>query len=122
MNPAELTRNALRAIQGVSATITRGNVKSKPLIVILGRVDAVVTVDKNVRLESKAQEILIHAAEYKLAGVVSEPAANDRITVTIQGKPVDFDVRPIANHKCFDFSNPEGTELRVHTKRVTSGA
>ena len=123
MTPSELVREALRSIQGVPAIIKRGDTLSRPIKVILGRVDAIVTAEKSVRLEAKAQDILVKASDYKPTGEVSEPMANDRIIATINGKIVDFDVRPpSSSQKCFEFSNPEGTELRIHTKRVTSGA
>jgi len=120
-NASAIVRTRLRGKEGLNAVLSRGT-SSCPVVVTMGRSEAVATGLQDVRVQSKAQEIFIQASSYCPTGVPTQPEDNDKITVTMSdGSVVDFDIRPPSNGlQCFNLSGSENTEWRLHTRRVSS--
>lgn len=104
--------NRLRLFSGVSATITRGDIRLSPTVV-LSQADRQSVSSRDVVYDADTQDILIAAADYADLG---EPQDADRIVYTENGQQMTADVRPFAdNMPCFVRWDGNAV-FRVHCK------
>lgn len=75
-----------------------------------------------VRVNNRERDYLIVLADLTAAsaGAFTLPAEGDRITETIDGREVTFEVSKRDGEPCWRWSDRERTRLRVHTKQVGS--
>jgi hypothetical protein len=59
------------------------------------------------------------AAELVIAGSPIKPRAGDRISETLNGEPIAFEVLPIGKLPCSEWLDTSGVLLLVHTKKVS---
>lgn len=64
------------------------------------------------------RDYLIPVADLVLAGSPAVPARGDRVTETIDGQAVTFEVAPVEGEPAWRYSDPARTLYRVHCKRV----
>lgn len=103
------------AIRGLAAVVARG-VDDCDAKVVQGRANNGSLTKENMRFEADAQDFLMFASEYKPGEVLTEPMADDTITLTMQGKSCVFEVRPFSDsEQCFA-RDATGVQLRIHTK------
>jgi hypothetical protein len=108
----------LIAVRGIAATISRGT-NSATVQVVLGRANNGSLTKENMRFEMDAQDILMRSADYLINGTLTEPMADDQISIVMQGKTQTFEVRPTSDsQQCFN-NDPTGTVLRIHTKLIS---
>ena len=109
----EMLRSALGG-EGSSIVYRRGS-SSITLTAMKGQSEGVAE-DSNgvVRMEYSDADFILAASELILGGSVVEPQRGDRIKHAAD----TFEVFPLAKEKCFRYSDPGKTVLRIHTKLV----
>lgn len=111
----------LATAAGVSVTYQRANV-SATLTVVPGDQQAVAVRLGQVPQGSSSwmeRDYLIDAADFAAAGFDGTPALGDRITETLAGESVTFELmRPSGGGQPWNWSEPERLTYRVHAKRV----
>lgn len=66
-----------------------------------------------------SRDYLLHAADVVLNAVQVTPRSGDRITETISGVSVVFEVMPLSESvREYEQLDPDGALLKVHTKKV----
>lgn len=113
-------RNVMKRMRqryGLPATIARGNQTCAPTVTLARNSNQAIE-QQNFTVEADQQDVMVAAADYAPGGTPSAPQMDDQITVTIGTASRVFRVIvPNGSEKCFRELDPEGTELRVHTKR-----
>lgn len=116
-----LTRN-LKAAAGVTAIYTRGTYSvtlSGSTSVVVGNTLFKLQDANGLRMMWGERDYLIASADLILNGSATEPAENDRITETINGTSMTFEVLPIATSEpAWRWSDPSRSVYRIHVKRV----
>lgn len=115
-----LARN-LKQAAGVSVTYTRGSSSvalSGDTAVWVGNTLFKLQDAGGLRMEWGERDYLIAAADLVIGGSRVEPAENDRITETVNGTAMTFEVLPITGEPAWRWSDPGRTIYRIHVKRV----
>ena len=111
---------ALGAAAGVALTYTRG---ATTFTLVGGwagqeQQDAVIEPTQGVRVSDKERDYQIPRA-LLIAGALGEPAEGDRITETINGVAVVWQVYRKDRQDCWRWSDPSTrTRFRIHTRRA----
>jgi hypothetical protein len=79
--------------------------------------DEVLNPTQGTRVNDRERAYRFDAAEYFAAGFV-EPQDGDRITETLNGEPVTWEVCPRDREPCWVWADSDHTRIRVHTRRV----
>lgn len=72
---------------------------------------------QHTRSDDRQRDYLIVLADLASAGF-GLPAEGDRITETLAGEPVTFEVMPREREPAWRWADAERTRVRVHTRRV----
>jgi hypothetical protein len=116
-----LARN-LKAAAGVTATYTRGDYSvtlTGDSAVWIGNTLFRLSDADGLRMQWGERDYLIASADLVLNGTAVEPAENDRITETINGTAITFEVLPVSpSEPAWRWSDPDRTVYRIHVKRV----
>jgi hypothetical protein len=108
-----------KQLRGVTVSITRGASTTTGVTATIGfTAEDNYDDDAGFTFHTKMRDYLINVAEYKIDGVVVVPSRHDRITETIQGASVTFEVLQDQNESEADFDDRDRTYWRVHTKEV----
>ncbi len=70
--------------------------------------------ESGLTVPATATDFLVAAADLVINSQAVHPAPGDRLS---RGGRV-FEVMPLGNEKCFVFSDPDGSQLRIHTKQI----
>ena len=110
------TKSLLRS-RGLEATLQRG-VASEAVAnrVMLGMSEAVATTSREAKFEADTQEVLLLAADYRVAGVAVQPQRGDKFRVTRAGVALTLEVLPQGDSEQCSRLDSSGVQLRVHTK------
>lgn len=115
---AAMLNRRMKQTKGVTVTYTRLGVGSVTLTAWVGRTQDAAE-GENIRIEFGDRDYLIEAADLVLGGVAVEPKDADRITETINGTSVTFEVMPLNTGSAgWRWSDDGRTAYRLHTKRV----
>jgi len=107
----------VREAAGVGITYARG-AESIGITATVGRTVFSSLAEGAPRVEFGERDYLILAADLVIGGGTSEPAIGDRITETIDGSDVVFEVvTPETGEPAWRWSDPQRTVWRVHVKR-----
>lgn len=102
----------VQAAAGVSVIYTRG-VRSITVTAVVGRQAMTSVIQNRVRVEWGDRDYLIAVADLTFG----EPALGDRITETIDGVAVTFEVQtPDTGEPAARHSDPQRTTWRIHVK------
>lgn len=117
---ADFLNRALGNAAGQTLTYTRG-VTSDTLTGWAGNEqrDQVQQPSTGTRVNDRERDFLLSYSEMTLAGF-DEPAVGDRITETINGDEVTWEVKPRDTEPAWRWSDTTRTRYRVHTRRVTA--
>ncbi len=74
--------------------------------------------EQGVLNEIHSRDYLVETNRLKIGGEVVEPRAGDRITETIEGQDMVFEVFPVDKQRCFRYRDASRQSIRIHTKRV----
>lgn len=119
MSPILTHFRSLQAVQGVAATISRGNAEC-PATVVLGRTDSAAVSSRESIAAADRQDVLIAVADYKPAGTVTEPENNDRCQYTneVTGEVITLEVMPLNEGEKPFIRWAGGAVYRVHFKVI----
>lgn len=107
---------ALPAAFGVSVTYARGAQQVTVADAVVGRTVFASNQQGAARVEFGDRDYLIPVASLTALG---EPAVGDRITDTVNGTVMTFEVKkPGTGEPAWRYSDPGRTTYRLHTKRV----
>lgn len=114
-----MLNRVLSAGEAVSLTYSRGALSAPLTTAWVGRtLFAGQSQSSGARAEWGERDYLIPVASLALGGVLVTPSKNDRITETIGGVPVVFELQTPTGEPCWRFSDMYRTLYRVHCKRV----
>ena len=106
---------------GVTVTYTRVSQTPVSLTVVIGDSRSIAIREgqsqPNVRIEFSDRDYLITYDALNAVGF-DPPQIGDRITETINGETVIYEVRKQGSEPAWRWSDPERTTYRVHCKRV----
>lgn len=109
---------SVRAVAGVPITVARGNTTSSTITAGVGATEYEIE-DSGVIVETwTSRDYLIAKADYKPTGTPSNPAKGDVISDTVNGVAKKFTVLAPQGKPVFEYSDPNQTQLRVHTKET----
>jgi hypothetical protein len=74
--------------------------------------------EQGILQEIHSRDYLVDAANLVINKAVVEPRVGDRITETIDGQDMVFEVFPIEKQRCFRYRDASRATIRIHTKRV----
>lgn len=115
---AAMLNRRMKQTRGVTVTYSRAGVGSVTLTAWLGRTQDQAD-GQGVRVEYGDRDYLVEAADLVLGGSAVEPRDADRVTETINGVAVVFEVMPLNTGAAgWRWSDDARTCYRVHTKRV----
>lgn len=110
------TKSLLRS-RGLAATLQHGAAtESVANRVVLGMSEAVATTSREAKFEADTQEVLLLAADYRVAGVTVQPQRGDKFRVTRAGLLLTLEVLPQGDSEQCSRIDASGVQLRVHTK------
>lgn len=107
----------LRSETGVSATYRRGDSEIPLTKVGRGTKTFRFVDERGTAKRIETSDFLIETAQLVLGGSVIEPRIGDRITETVAGQLVTYQVVSINKEPCFRWSDPDRTQMRIHTQK-----
>ncbi|MDE2100058.1 MAG: hypothetical protein KGL39_22580 [Patescibacteria group bacterium] len=109
---------SLRSVAGVPITVTRGANTSATITAGVGSTEYEIE-DSGVVVETwTSRDYLIAKTDYAPTGTPSNPAKGDIIADTVNGVSKRFTVLAPQGKPVFEYSDPNQTQLRVHTKET----
>lgn len=114
---AALTRRLLQS-DGVEVTYTRG-AQSEIITVWIGNTLFARTLDEpGASVIWGDRDYLIPVASLVIGGTATTPQKGDRITETIDGVPVVFELQTPTGEPSWRHSDQDRTRYRIHTKKA----
>lgn len=104
-------------VAGGTIVVSRGNA-SVSLAATFGRTEFVVEENGGQRIEWSDRDFIVASADLILVGTRATPMRGDRVKVVATGEV--FEILAPGNEQPFRMADPEGTLLRIHTKRCPS--
>lgn len=115
---AALTRRQVAA-NAVTVTYTRGAQSATLEDVWIGNTLFARTLDEpGASVVWGERDYLIPVASLVLGGVAAQPARGDKITETINGVAVTFELQTPTGEPAWRYSDADRTRYRVHTKKA----
>jgi hypothetical protein len=111
--------DAVREITAATITYRRG-ANSVSASASVGESVYQVQTAEGVVVEHESRDFMIAVAVLILDGSNVTPREGDEIEQVIDGSTVTFEVGSEASGQAFEFSDPNQTEFRVHTKRIST--
>lgn len=99
-----------------AVTYARGE-DTVTVLATVGRTDADVS-DGATITALRSRDYLIAAADLELDGEAITPQAGDQVRETIGGDVQTFEVQLVAGSPCWEYSDPNRTVFRVHTRLI----
>lgn len=115
----DCSRVAHKQLRGVSITIQRGSSLTPNVVATVGFTgEQMFEGDGGFNLVTDFRDYIIDVADYKIDGVVTDPAINDRIIQVVNGKTCIFEVLHDGTGTHADHDDTNQTFWRVHTKEI----
>ena len=125
MNPIQFARNVSRQVHkrlgGVYVQIERDEILSDPILVTVGYSKSFEDDLDIIRAEYRQVDFLFNASDYRVDGVIVEPAIGDVIYRTVGGEALAFEVEPHNSEFVALYEDNDRQVVRVHTKEIYNG-
>lgn len=99
-----------------TVVLRRGTAVTNGVTAIIGQTRTEVGDNENITTEGRMRDFLIDVADYKFAGVASQPKQYDEIDQVIGSKTHTWQVLPVGGDKPFRPSDPFGKRWRIHAQ------